>query len=83
MSIPSDQALEKALRDATRALLDNGVEITVNKVRTRVEENLDLPERFFNDTPEWKGRSKEVIHSAIVRSFILNPGVEALVGLSR
>lgn len=67
MPVPSDSALEKELRVEARSLLDSGIEVTVNKVRTRVEEKLDLPDQFFKETPEWKDRSKQIIHSAIVR----------------
>lgn len=67
MPTPSDKTLDKELRVEAKALLDSGEEITVNKVRTRVEEKLDLPEQFFKDSAKWKDRSKDIIHKAIVR----------------
>ncbi|KAK6087066.1 transcriptional regulator [Seiridium cupressi] len=65
MSVPADKTLEKELRLEAHALLGSGIEVTVNKVRTRVEEKLDLPEQFFKESPDWKDRSKQVIHKAI------------------
>lgn len=67
MPVPSGKSLEKELRAVVRALLDQEIEITVNKVRSEVEEKLDLPDSFFKES-EWKNRSKDIIHKAIVCS---------------
>lgn len=47
-------------------MLAKGIEVTVNKVRARVEEKLDLAEAYFKEAPQWKERSKQIIHKAIV-----------------
>ncbi|KAI1865737.1 hypothetical protein JX265_008060 [Neoarthrinium moseri] len=64
MPVPSDSILEKELRLQFRQLIKDGEEVTINKVRQAVEEKLDLPEGFFKDDPDWKGRSKAIIHKA-------------------
>ena len=75
MPTPSDKTLDKELRVEAQALLDSGEEITVNKIRTRVEEKLDLPEQFFKESAKWKNRSKDIIHKTIVRCVQLPPRI--------
>lgn len=66
--IPSDAALLHALRDAVVAIYKSGKtdDLTVKRVRIRAEEELGLPVNFFK-SGEWKCKSSDVIHEAVVR----------------
>lgn len=72
-SVPSDDALEKALRKAVATILKAGnlEELTVKRVRLAVEKKLGLEEGFFKSTGEWKTRSDRVIKDEVVRFICL------------
>lgn len=72
MANPDDSTLEAELSATVVELLKNDRDsLTVNLVRQKVEEKLDLESGFFKST-EWKGRSKQVIEKANVR-FVTIP----------
>ncbi|CAL5866243.1 uncharacterized protein PFLUO_LOCUS450 [Penicillium psychrofluorescens] len=66
-SVPADDALEKALREAVAAIFKAGnlEELTVKRVRLTVEKKLGLEEGFFKNTGEWKARSDRVIKDEV------------------
>ncbi|KAF6809442.1 transcriptional regulator, partial [Colletotrichum sojae] len=58
---PSDKKLEAELLSAVRDIYKtNSEDLTINFVRKRVENDLDLEDGFFS-SPEWKDRSKKLI----------------------
>lgn len=62
-----DVHLETALRQAVKQLYTVDPEqITVKKIRTNVEQDLELDPGFFKDDPSWNTRSKQVIQSEVV-----------------
>ena len=69
---PSDQALEKGLRDGVAAVYRAGnlEELTVKRVRLAVEKKLGLTEGYFKSTGDWKARSEEIIREEVVRNYI-------------
>lgn len=74
-AVPSDQALEKALRNEVveKYKAKNWEELTVKRVRRAVEEKLGLDQGFFRNTGNWKTNSEDVIKDEFVRlcmSFI-------------
>lgn len=70
--VPSDQALEKALRKEVTAKYKakNFEELTVKRVRHAVEQKLGLEQDFFRNTGDWKAKSEEVIKDEFVRLCI-------------
>ncbi|KAI4199491.1 MAG: hypothetical protein LQ350_004557 [Teloschistes chrysophthalmus] len=61
-----DVHLETALRQAVKQLYTVDPEqITVKKIRTNVEQDLELDPGFFKDDPSWNTRSKQVIQSEV------------------
>ena len=66
--IPSEATLSRALRDDVIAIFKSGNEddLTVKRVRTRTENRLGLPNGFFR-RENWKQKSQELIHEAVVR----------------
>ncbi|KAJ6085724.1 hypothetical protein N7499_005353, partial [Penicillium canescens] len=64
---PSDQALEKGLRDGVAAVYKAGnmEELTVKRVRLAVEKKLGLTEGYFKSTDDWKARSEEIIRDEV------------------
>ena len=64
---PTGTALERSLADMVRLIWqsDEKADLSVNLVRQRVEEDLDLGEDFFK-ADDWKARSKQVIKEAVV-----------------
>ena len=66
---PSAEVLEQALRDAVRSCYSSGDldNLTVKRIRSSVEADLDLQDDFFKTDPAWKERSKNVIQSEVVR----------------
>ncbi|KAJ5820112.1 hypothetical protein N7474_005703 [Penicillium riverlandense] len=66
-SVPSDDALEKALREAVATVFKAGnlEELTVKRVRLAVEKKLGLEEGFFKSTNEWKARSDHIIKDEV------------------
>ncbi|RHZ51924.1 putative transcriptional regulator [Aspergillus thermomutatus] len=66
-SIPSDEALEKALRDAVAKIYQSGKmeELTVKRVRLAAERALGLEEGFFKADDVWKLKSEQVIKDEV------------------
>ena len=73
-AVPSDQSLEKSLRDEVAAIFKNGnmEELTVKRVRLAAEKKLGLTEGYFKQTGDWKARSEEIIKSEVVRDLPSN-----------
>ena len=70
-ALPSETILEHALRGAVQEIYRSGVleELTVKRVRTAAEEDLELQDGFFKrDT--WKERSKRIIELEAVSSLL-------------
>ena len=65
---PSSATLAAALRDTVKRIFNAGNlnDLTVKRVRAAAEKQLQLPEDFFKDHPEWRGRSKEIIEAEAV-----------------
>jgi hypothetical protein len=65
---PSDQTLEKGLRDGVAAIFKSGnmEELTVKRVRLAVENKLGLTAGYFKSTGDWKVRSEEIIKDEVV-----------------
>ncbi|KAF2101783.1 hypothetical protein NA57DRAFT_73224 [Rhizodiscina lignyota] len=61
--LPSDPKLEECLRDIVSRVFKSGKheDLTLRRVRTAAEEELDLPEGFFKADVKWKDRSQEII----------------------
>lgn len=70
--IPSDEILEKGLRDTVAAIFKRGNldELTVKRVRSRTEKALGLEEGFYKNDEVWKARSDQIIkREAVGASF--------------
>lgn len=67
-STPSDQALEKGLRDQVAAIFKSGnmEELTVKRVRLATEDTLGLTAGYFKSTGDWKARSENIIKDEVV-----------------
>ena len=67
-TIPSDATLTRALKATVVSLFksDNVEDLTVKRVRTKVEQELNLSEGFFKNAPDWNQKSKDIIHKAVV-----------------
>jgi hypothetical protein len=66
--MPRKQAAKELTAElviAVREIYNSDVPVTVNGVRQRVEEKLDLDEGFFKEA-DWKDKSKEIIKDAVV-----------------
>ncbi|RAH43683.1 putative transcriptional regulator [Aspergillus brunneoviolaceus CBS 621.78] len=65
--IPSDDALEQALRDTVADIYKSGnlEELTVKRVRLAAEKALKLDAGFFKTQGDWKARSEEVIRDQV------------------
>jgi hypothetical protein len=61
----SDKELAAELVSAVKEIYGSDVPVTVNGVRQRVEETLDLDEGFFKEG-NWKDKSKQIIKDAVV-----------------
>lgn len=68
--MPSEAAISRALRDAVIAIHRSGAteNLTVKRVRARVETELRLPAGFLKNQ-DWKQKSNNVIHDAVVRPY--------------
>lgn len=68
-STPSDDRLEKTLRDTVANIFRTGKleELTVKRVRLATETALGLEEGFFKAHEEWKTRSDQIIKDEAVR----------------
>lgn len=71
-SIPSNDRLEKALRDTVANIFRTGKleELTVKRVRTATETALGLEEGFFKAHEDWKTRSDQIIKDEAVRDAL-------------
>lgn len=69
VGIPTDERLEKGLRDTVAGIFRSGNtdELTVKRVRLATEQALDLEEGFFKSHDIWKAKSAEVIREEVVR----------------
>lgn len=67
---PSQATLEQALRHAVQRVykLGNLEELTVKRIRTTAEEDLELKKDFFKSDQTWKDKSKTIIQSEVVRA---------------
>ncbi|KGO48375.1 hypothetical protein PEXP_041760 [Penicillium expansum] len=65
---PSDQTLEKGLRDQVATIFKSGnmEELTVKRVRLAAEETLGLTAGYFKSTGDWKARSENIIKDEVV-----------------
>ncbi|KAE8153989.1 hypothetical protein BDV25DRAFT_136358 [Aspergillus avenaceus] len=66
-SVPSDDALEKALRDVVAEIYKTGnmEELTVRRVRNAAEKALQVEEGFFKGDSTWKSKSDQVIKDEV------------------
>jgi hypothetical protein len=63
---PSEDALEQELRDAVRRIYQQDKStLTVNAARQAVVTKLKLKDDFFRGD-DWKARSKQIVHGALV-----------------
>ncbi|KAL3431320.1 hypothetical protein BDV09DRAFT_188519 [Aspergillus tetrazonus] len=64
---PSDNELEKALREAVARIFKTGKmeELTVKRVRLAAEKALKLQEGFFKSNGDWKARSDTIIKDEV------------------
>ncbi|KAJ5725900.1 uncharacterized protein N7483_007257, partial [Penicillium malachiteum] len=67
VSVPSDQTIEKGLRDEVAGIFKTGnmEELTVKRVRLAAEKKLGITEGYFKQTGNWKARSEEIIKSEV------------------
>lgn len=85
-AVPSDKALDKALRNevVTKYKAKNWEELTVKRVRRAVEEKLGLEQGFFKNTGNWKTNSEDIIKDEFVGLYILfNTGYLMMEVLTR
>ncbi|OQE24084.1 hypothetical protein PENFLA_c010G02655 [Penicillium flavigenum] len=66
-NIPSDQIVEKTLRDQVAAIFKSGnmEELTVKRVRLAAEDILGLTAGYFKSTGDWKARSENIIKDEV------------------
>ncbi|KAE8136367.1 hypothetical protein BDV38DRAFT_114683 [Aspergillus pseudotamarii] len=66
-SVPSDDALEKALRDTVAKVYKSGnmEELTVKRVRVAAEKALGVDEGFFKGSSTWKSKSDQIIKDEV------------------
>ncbi|KAF9892952.1 hypothetical protein FE257_000544 [Aspergillus nanangensis] len=66
-TLPSNDVLEKALRDATANIYKSGKmeELTVKRVRLAAEKALELEEGFFKANNTWKSKSDRIIKDEV------------------
>lgn len=69
-SPPSDEALEKSLRETVAEIFKSGNmdELTVKRVRLAAETKLNLAAGYYKSTGVWKMRSEEIIKDEVVSS---------------
>lgn len=67
-AIPSDEKLERGLRDTVVKIYKAGnmEELTVKRVRLATEKALGLEEGFFKADPRWKEKSDRIIRDEVV-----------------
>lgn len=66
--IPTDHALEKALRKTVASIFKTGniADLTVKRVRLATEKDLGLEEGFFKGHADWKAKSDTIIKDEAV-----------------
>ncbi|KAF2661845.1 hypothetical protein K491DRAFT_618953 [Lophiostoma macrostomum CBS 122681] len=66
--LPSDATISRALRDVVISTYKSGKtdDLTVKRVRTGAETQLELPEGFFKKHGTWNKKSKDIILEAVV-----------------
>ncbi|OGM39273.1 transcriptional regulator [Aspergillus bombycis] len=66
-SAPSNDALEKALRETVAKIykLGNMEELTVKRVRMAAEKSLGVEEGFFKGSSTWKSKSDQIIKDEV------------------
>lgn len=71
--IPSDDVLEKGLRDIVAGIFNKGnlEELTVKRVRSATEKALSLEEGFYKNDEVWKARSDQIIKQEAVGAWLL------------
>ncbi|CAI7577301.1 unnamed protein product [Penicillium glandicola] len=64
---PSDQVLERGLRDQVASIFKSGnmEELTVKRVRLAAEDRLGLTAGYFKSTGDWKVRSERIIKDEV------------------
>lgn len=69
--IPSDDKLEKGLRDAVAEVFKSGnlEELTVKRVRLATEKALGLDDGFFKGDELWKAKSDQIIKKEAVCGY--------------
>ncbi|KAK3055761.1 hypothetical protein LTR09_002995 [Extremus antarcticus] len=65
MAPPEDSEIEKVLRRIVRRASDKNEDITFRRIREQAEIALDLDDGFFKNDDAWKGRSKDIITTAV------------------
>ncbi|KAJ5118757.1 hypothetical protein N7526_010394 [Penicillium atrosanguineum] len=65
--VPSDEMLEKGLRDEVAGIYASGnmENLTVKRVRLAAEKKLGITEGFFKTTNDWKTRSEQIIKDEV------------------
>lgn len=64
----SDGQIERVLRHTVEKTYKSDQEqLTVRRLRTKVEQELGLDDGFFKGSAKWNVRSKDVIQSEVVR----------------
>lgn len=66
--IPSDEAIDKALRDAVSGIFQSASlhQLTVRRVRSTAEKSLGLGEGFLKGHGPWKEKSAHIIKDQVV-----------------
>lgn len=62
--IKLEDALREAVQDAFRK--DDLENLTVKRMRHKVETNLELEDDFFRKDPKWRETSKQMIQAEVV-----------------
>lgn len=70
--VPSDEKLEKGLRDTVAKIYKAGnmEELTVKRVRLATEKALGLEEGFFKADAQWKEESDRIIKEEVVSGLV-------------
>jgi hypothetical protein len=65
---PSDATIAQKLDEVVLAIHEAGNpdDLTVKRVRVRAEKELSLPDGFFKRDSNWKQKSQDAIHDAVV-----------------
>lgn len=71
---PSEATISQKLRDVVLAIHKSGKEdeLTLKRVRARVEKELSLADGFLKTDSKWKEQSKTVVGDAVVSTYTPN-----------